>query len=92
MPNLTLGPPVVKWIRRHCDLYLDCHLMMDNPGQYLGAFRGDVGADSCTVHVEVGGTGGADRSDAWAGARGRLGGEPGDGFRSLTGPTSATGP
>jgi ribulose-phosphate 3-epimerase len=30
--------------------------MMDNPGQYLEAFR-DAGADSCTVHVEVGGTG-----------------------------------
>jgi ribulose-phosphate 3-epimerase len=56
VPNLTIGPPVVKWIRRHCDLYLDCHLMMDNPGQYLEAFR-DAGADSCTVHVEIGGTG-----------------------------------
>ena len=56
VPNLTIGPLVVKWIRRHCDLYLDCHLMMDNPGQYLEAFR-DAGADSCTVHVEVGGTG-----------------------------------
>ncbi len=56
VPNLTIGPPVVKWIRRHCDLYLDCHLMMDNPGQYLAAFR-DAGADSCTVHVEIGGTG-----------------------------------
>ena len=55
VPNLTIGPPVVKWIRRHCDLYLDCHLMMDNPGQYLEAFR-DAGADSCTVHVEIGGT------------------------------------
>jgi ribulose-phosphate 3-epimerase len=56
VPNLTIGPPVVKWIRRHCDLYLDCHLMMDNPGKYLEAFR-DAGADSCTVHVEIGGTG-----------------------------------
>jgi ribulose-phosphate 3-epimerase len=56
VPNLTIGPPVVKWIRRHCDLYLDCHLMMDNPGEYLEAFR-DAGANSCTVHVEIGGTG-----------------------------------
>ncbi len=56
VPNLTIGPVVLKWIRRHCDLYLDCHLMMDNPAQYLEAFR-DAGADSCTVHVEVGGTG-----------------------------------
>ena len=56
VPNLTIGPPVVMWIRRHCDLYLDCHLMMDNPANYLEAFR-DAGASSCTVHVEIGGTG-----------------------------------
>jgi ribulose-phosphate 3-epimerase len=56
VPNLTIGPPVVTWVRRHCDLYLDCHLMMDNPGKYLGAFR-DAGANGCTVHVEIGGTG-----------------------------------
>jgi ribulose-phosphate 3-epimerase len=57
VPNLTIGPPVVKAIRRHTDLFLDCHLMMTNPGDYLEAFR-DAGADSCTVHVEVGDTGG----------------------------------
>ncbi|HTW10931.1 MAG TPA: ribulose-phosphate 3-epimerase [Acidimicrobiales bacterium] len=56
VPNLTIGPPVVTWIRRHTELYLDCHLMMDNPSHYLGAFR-DAGADGCTVHVEIGGTG-----------------------------------
>ncbi len=55
VPNLTIGPPVVRWIRRHTGLYLDCHLMMDNPGEYLAAFR-DVGASGCTVHVEVGAT------------------------------------
>ncbi|HET9071907.1 MAG TPA: ribulose-phosphate 3-epimerase [Acidimicrobiales bacterium] len=55
VPNLTIGPPVVKAIRRHTDLYLDCHLMMTDPGDYLEAFRG-AGADSCTVHVEVGRT------------------------------------
>ena len=55
VPNLTIGPPVVQSIRRHTDLYLDCHLMMTNPGQYLEAFRG-AGANSCTVHVEVGDT------------------------------------
>ena len=57
VPNLTIGPPVVKAIRRHTDLYLDCHLMMTNPGDYLEAFRA-AGADSCSVHVEVGGTAG----------------------------------
>jgi ribulose-phosphate 3-epimerase len=56
VPNLTIGPPVVTWIRRHSDLYLDCQLMMDNPGKYLGAFR-DAGANGCTVHVEISQTG-----------------------------------
>lgn len=56
VPNLTIGPPVVSWVRRHTDMYLDCHLMMDDPGGYLEAFR-EAGADGCSVHVEVGGTG-----------------------------------
>lgn len=56
VPNLTIGPPVVAWIRKHTDLYLDCHLMMDNPGAYLEAFK-EAGADGCSVHVEVGRTG-----------------------------------
>ena len=55
VPNLTIGPPVVKSLRKHTGLYLDCHLMMDNPGSYLEAFR-KAGADGCSVHVEVGGT------------------------------------
>ncbi len=55
VPNLTIGPPVVAAIRRHCDLYLDCHLMMTEPGRYLEAFR-TAGADSCSVHVEIGHT------------------------------------
>jgi ribulose-phosphate 3-epimerase len=55
VPNLTIGPPVVESIRRHTDLYLDCHLMMTNPGQYLEAFR-NAGANGCSVHVEVGHT------------------------------------
>ena len=55
VPNLTIGPPVVAAIDRHTDLYLDCHLMMTNPGEYLEAFR-KAGADSCSIHVEIGGT------------------------------------
>jgi len=55
VPNLTIGPPVVAAIRKHTDDFLDCHLMMTNPGEYLEAFA-KAGADSCTVHVEVGGT------------------------------------
>ena len=56
VPNLTIGPPVVKSLRRHSGLYFDCHLMMTNPEDYLEAFW-DAGADGCTVHVEIGGTG-----------------------------------
>ena len=55
VPNLTIGPPVVRSLRRHSGLFFDCHLMMTNPGDYLEAFR-DAGADGCTVHVEVGDT------------------------------------
>jgi ribulose-phosphate 3-epimerase len=56
VPNLTVGPPVVRDIRRHTDAYLDCHLMMTNPGDFLEAFA-KAGANGCTVHVEVGDTG-----------------------------------
>jgi ribulose-phosphate 3-epimerase len=53
VPNLTLGPPVVKSLRRRTDLFLDCHLMVDNPGVLLADFA-RAGADRCTVHVELG--------------------------------------
>jgi ribulose-phosphate 3-epimerase len=53
VPNLTIGPPVVAALRKHTDLFLDCHLMVDNPQVLLGSFA-DAGADGCTVHVELG--------------------------------------
>jgi ribulose-phosphate 3-epimerase len=53
VPNLTIGPPVVKSLRKHTDLFLDCHLMVDNPQVLLDEFA-DAGADGCTVHVELG--------------------------------------
>jgi ribulose-phosphate 3-epimerase len=53
VPNLTIGPPVVKALRKHTDLHLDCHLMVSNPGILLRDFA-DAGADGCTVHVELG--------------------------------------
>ena len=56
VPNITIGPPVVRSLRKHTDLYLDCHLMITNPGEYLTAFK-EAGADGCSVHVEVGETG-----------------------------------
>jgi ribulose-phosphate 3-epimerase len=53
VPNLTIGPPVVKALRKHTDLRLDCHLMVSNPGVLLRDFA-DAGADGCTVHIELG--------------------------------------
>lgn len=53
VPNLSLGPAVVASLRPCTDLYLDCHLMIDNPGEFLDEFA-KAGADSCTVHVELG--------------------------------------
>jgi ribulose-phosphate 3-epimerase len=53
VPNLTIGPPVVKSLRKHTDLFLDCHLMVDNPAVLLADFA-DAGADRCIVHIELG--------------------------------------
>jgi len=53
VPNLTIGPPVVESLRKRTELFLDCHLMVDNPRVLLADFA-SAGADGCTVHVEVG--------------------------------------
>jgi ribulose-phosphate 3-epimerase len=53
VPNLTIGPPVVACLREHTDLFLDCHLMVDNPGVLLADFA-SAGADRCIVHIELG--------------------------------------
>ena len=55
VPNITIGPPVVASIRRHTELFLDCHLMISEPWRYLAAFA-EAGADATSVHVEVGRT------------------------------------
>jgi len=55
VPNLTIGPPVVAALRPHTDVFLDCHLMVDNPGRLLHAFA-QAGADGLSVHVELGDT------------------------------------
>jgi ribulose-phosphate 3-epimerase len=52
VPNLTIGPPVVKSIRAATDRFLDCHLMIDDPRTYAPQFV-DAGADSVTFHPEV---------------------------------------
>ena len=55
VPNISLGTPVIASVRAHSDLWLDCHLMISDPGRYLEAFV-EAGADGCSVHLEVGGT------------------------------------
>src|SRR5215207_1150472 len=52
VPNLTIGPPVVKAIRRVTKLPLDCHLMIVEPERYVDAFA-EAGADTIVVHVEA---------------------------------------
>ncbi|HEV3353999.1 MAG TPA: ribulose-phosphate 3-epimerase [Acidimicrobiales bacterium] len=52
VPNLTIGPPVIKSLRARTDLYFDCHLMVDNPGDFLDDFMA-AGANGCSVHVEL---------------------------------------
>jgi ribulose-phosphate 3-epimerase len=52
VPNITIGPPIVASIRKHTDLPLDVHLMIEHPDNFLEAFR-TAGADSITVHQEA---------------------------------------
>ena len=53
VPNITIGPLVVKAVRRITDLPLDVHLMIENADAYLEDFA-KAGADWITVHVETG--------------------------------------
>jgi ribulose-phosphate 3-epimerase len=52
VPNITIGPPVVKAIRRVATRPLDVHLMIEEPDRYIDAFV-DAGAAMISVHVEV---------------------------------------
>ena len=52
VPNLTIGPPVVRAIKRVATRPLDVHLMIDNPDLYLEEFV-EAGAAMVSVHVEV---------------------------------------
>ena len=52
VPNLTIGPPVVRSIKKYTDLPLDVHLMITNPDDFIEQFA-DSGANYLTVHVEV---------------------------------------
>jgi ribulose-phosphate 3-epimerase len=52
VPNLTFGPPVIESIRKVTDLPFDVHLMIENPGRYIGDYA-HAGSDFITVHVEA---------------------------------------
>ena len=52
VPNLTIGVPVVKSIRRCTDMFLDVHLMIEKPERYIEAFA-QAGADLLSVHLEA---------------------------------------
>jgi len=51
VPNITIGPPVVKKLRPVTSLGFDVHLMIENPDDYIDSFV-DAGADIITVHTE----------------------------------------
>lgn len=52
VPNITIGPVVVRSLRKATRLPLDCHLMIENPDQYIGDFA-EAGADWISVHQEA---------------------------------------
>ncbi|HLZ39749.1 MAG TPA: ribulose-phosphate 3-epimerase [Candidatus Sulfotelmatobacter sp.] len=52
VPNLTIGPPVVKSLRKVTQLPLDCHLMIENADDFIPAFAG-AGVDWISVHQEA---------------------------------------
>ena len=52
VPNLTIGPPVIKALRKHCSLRFDVHLMISPVHKYIEAYA-DAGADIITIHPEA---------------------------------------
>ena len=52
VPNITIGVPVLKSIRKHTDMFLDVHLMIEKPVRYIEAFA-QAGADLLSVHLEA---------------------------------------
>ncbi len=51
VPNITFGPPVIKSMRKECNLFFDCHLMIEQPERYIDEFC-DAGADLLCIHAE----------------------------------------
>ncbi len=52
VPNLTMGPPLVKCIRKVTRLHFDVHLMLDNAADFIEPFA-EAGADGLTIHLEA---------------------------------------
>ena len=53
VPNISFGPPVIKFVRQAVpDAFLDCHLMIDEPARYIDDYKA-VGADMMCVHAEA---------------------------------------
>lgn len=52
VPNLTIGAPVIESLRKHTDAYLDCHLMVSHPADFVAPL-GKAGASGFTFHVEA---------------------------------------
>jgi ribulose-phosphate 3-epimerase len=52
VPNLTIGPPVIKALRKNCSLKFDVHLMISPVHKYIEAFA-NAGADIITIHPEA---------------------------------------
>ena len=52
VPNLTIGPPVIKALRKHCSLKFDVHLMISPVHKYIKAYA-EAGADIITIHPEA---------------------------------------
>ncbi|XP_045797189.1 ribulose-phosphate 3-epimerase, cytoplasmic isoform [Trifolium pratense] len=52
VPNLTMGAPIIESLRKHTKAYLDCHLMVTNPLDYVEPL-GKAGASGFTFHIET---------------------------------------
>ena len=52
VPNLTIGPPVIKALKKYCSLKFDVHLMISPVHKYIEAYS-DAGADIITIHPEA---------------------------------------
>ena len=52
VPNLTIGPPVIKTLKKNCSIKFDVHLMISPVHKYIEAYS-DAGADIITIHPEA---------------------------------------